>query len=193
VSREQSRGYQGIILHVKLPRDEERKDDAVTHEKPDNDRGVPSVLNAAPLERQEQHSGCASKQQEADAVEALQLLLQGRPLRLSGLDTEEGDEDQSGEPADREVDIEAPSPGDMLSERAPKNGADDAGDGEGRGHGSGVDGPLMERDDGGDDHEPAREDTRGAETRDGAAYDQGLGCWRQSADKAAYLEDGYVD
>ena len=98
---------------------------------------------------------------------------------------EDEQHDQRREPANGEIDVEAPASGNVLGESAADDGADDAGNGKGGVHGAGPHGSFMQRDDGREDDHPARKDAGRAEPGDGPPHDENGRRGRQGTHQAS--------
>ena len=95
---------------------------------------------------------------------------------------EEEADDDHGDGADGQVDVEAPAPGDVVGEGAAEKRAGDGGDAVHGADEAGVDGSLFKRNGIGEDDQRAGEDTGRTDAGDGATDDQGGGGVGDAAD-----------
>lgn len=150
----------------------------------------PGVLDAAILDEEGVGDDTAHGERDTGGVHLQDALL---PSRLDGDGGARGREEQedegTGDGTDGKVDVEAPTPADVVGEGAADQGTDDAGEtvggaddtGEGRAAGRGR------RE--GDDGVGSGTQTGATETGDGAADDEGFGVGGGTADGGTDLED----
>ena len=181
----------GRVLPLpELHANKDDQQDAEQHEERDDAAVGPGVRGAAPLQREQQAHDGGHEDDGADGIELLEALPEadGRALLALGALEEEHD-DAAGDGAERQVDVEAPAPGDVVGEGAAHEGAGHAGDAVHGADEARVDGPLPQRHRVGDDEQRAREQPRAAQPRDGPPHDQRRRVGRHAADQAAHLED----
>lgn len=160
---EQPRHDDSPLALVPLPRGEEAGEDEEGDEQRDDLGPVPGLGLAAVLQRQHEADEGAHDEGGAHGVHLEEALAPG------GLDgrgvlrrLEEDEDDEGGEPADGQVDVEAPAPGRGVGEGAADEWAAHAGDAVAQTDEAGVHGPLGGGRDEGDDGVGARADTGGA-------------------------------
>jgi len=106
--------------------DEEHDDDPEGDEGADDRAGGPGFRYAAPLQRQEIADDACEHESVAERIHLKELLFQNSFLWHSRRRSlEEKEDNDSGDAADRKIDIEAPSPRDMVCEYTSKKGPDD--------------------------------------------------------------------
>lgn len=114
---ENARRDSSILLFPDLDRDEANEKQTGNDEQGDDAAVLPLVFAATPLQSKEQADDSREEQGSTFEIELFDLLDPGSvDLGCLTLDLEERDDEGSGDGADRQVDVEAPSPGKMVSE-----------------------------------------------------------------------------
>lgn len=185
-----SGGNHGSLALVPLEDSPSNDDEAESDEETNDDGGVESVSLATVLSRQDVRNGCTHHQRNTQGVH-LSNLLQERSLLGDGVarSLEEDEDDEGRDTTDGEVDVEAPSPRDVIGKGAADEGTDDTGDSVGGADDAGEGGSLLRGRGEGDDGVGAGAETGGSHAGDGAAGDEGLGVGGGAADDGAELED----
>lgn len=165
-------------------------DEGEADQQADDNGRVPGVGNAAVLHRQDEGHGGAHHQDDTQRVH-LSDLLKERRLDRHGVAgrLEEDEDDGRRDTSDGQVDVEAPSPGDVVGEGSAQQRSDDAGKAVGSTDDAGEGGTLLGRRREGNDCVCAGADARGSQPGNGAAGDEGLGVGGGAADDGAELED----
>ena len=160
------------------------------HQENDDAGVAPGVARAAPLQRQEQADDGGDEEGGADGVELPQLLLQRQVAAARDAGRLEEEEDAGdGDGADGQVDVEAPTPADVIGEGSTEQRAGDGGDAVHGAYEAGVDGSLAQRNRVGDDDERPGEDAGGADAGDGTANDERIRRRCSAAHQRAKFED----
>ncbi|GJC89739.1 hypothetical protein ColLi_12577 [Colletotrichum liriopes] len=187
-------GQRALVALPELDADEDDDHEREADKQADDGGAVPGVLGAAPLQSEDQADDGGEEDGGADEVElqdALdESLAQGVVLFADG--QEEEDEDH-GNAADGQVDVEAPSPGRLLREDAAEQRPCHGGDAPHAADKPESQRPLVEGHRVAEDDNGAGEQTGGPDAGDGAADNEGGRVRRQGADEGADLEDGDGD
>ena len=147
---------------------------------------------SAILEGENKANDGSHSQHDAHGIHLQELLLPaGLDDGRRGRKVEEDEDEDGGDTADGQVDIETPAPADALRESAAEQRSDDGRDIIGDTEEAHQRGPLLRLDAEGEDGGAARRDTGAAQAGDGAADDQGDGVGRDPAEQAADLEDDH--
>lgn len=149
---------------------------------------VPGVLEAAPLQGEQEADDAGDQQQGADGVELGELLAEGQLGGLAVGQVEQKGNDHQGHAAEGQVDVEAPAPGDVGGEGAADEGPDDGGEAKDGAEQALVEGPLVQGHGVDDDDDDAGEDAGGAHAGNGAAHDEDGRARGGAADGGADLE-----
>ena len=174
---------------VPLPDPPHNHDGDEANYKADDDGRVPGVLHAAVLEGEEVRDTGAHDQGHAEGIHLQDLLLQGGLLGGGMLWSLEEEEDDGGrEGADREIDVKAPAPRDVVGEGAADEGPNDGGEAIGGAEDAGEDGSLLGWCGETDDSIGSGAETCGADASNGAAGDEGVSRGGRAADDGADFE-----
>ena len=185
----QSRHDDGALTLAPLPHDKGGGDQHETNQKTDYEGATPRRRLAAVLQRQHEGDDGAHDERDADGVHLQQLFALGGGDGPRGRRRVEEEQDDGGrQPADGQVDPEAPAPRDAVGEDAADQRADDASDAERHADEARVGGAALRLGDEGDDGVGAGADASGAEPVDGAADDEDGRARRRRADETAELE-----
>jgi hypothetical protein len=107
----------GTLAHPPLIGRPNEEDENKTDEETNDFGASPAVFSLAVLNTKNEANSCSDEKTNTDEIHLQHFLLQGDPgwLRLGWVTEEEGD-DSDGDGANRQVDVEAPSPRDLISE-----------------------------------------------------------------------------
>ena len=111
--------YRRIVLLLPL-HDQEKDAQHPKHDEQDDDVDIgPVVLQTSPLKSEDETDDCRYEQDRSRKIKPGEFLLPGQPRKLAVVGRlEEGEQKQNGEGADREIDIETPTPAQMVCEDA---------------------------------------------------------------------------
>lgn len=166
--------------------DNENKADKKTD---DNGR-VPVVSLATVLNSENIRDGSTHHENDADRIHLEELLKNRGLFRNSSTGSLEEDQDNTGrDSTDREVDVEAPSPRNVICEGTTEKGADNASNSVRGTDNTGESRSLLGRGRESDDGVGSGTQTSSSDTRDGASDDEGFGVGSGAADDGADLED----
>lgn len=140
------------------------------------------------MQREQQADDAGDEQDRADGVELRELGAQGQLGGVAvGHVEQEGDDDE-GDAADGQINVEAPAPRDVGGKSAADEGPDDGGETKDGAEQALVEWPLVQRDGVDDNNNDAREDAGGAHAGDGATNNKNGRAGRRAADGRADLE-----
>jgi hypothetical protein len=196
----------GIFLLPPLDDDEADDQEDEDDKQSDYASALPLILAATPLQRKKQADDSRQEKRRTGKIELLKLLF---PCRLDlfapPLDVQKRDDEGSRERTKGKVDIEAPSPGQLVCECSTHTKYPLAHVDRGKwgnlqwtsnrrntihaANKSHVRRPLPQRHRHRDDQDGSREDTSSAHTRNRTADDQSRGVRGDTADERADLED----
>lgn len=160
------------------------------NKKTDDDGRVPSVSLTTVLDSENVGDGGAHHEDDADGVHLSDLLKKRSLLGDSSAGSlEEEEDDASRDTSDGKVDVEAPSPRDVVSESTAQERTDDTGNTICSTDDTGKSRSLLGRCREGDDGIGTGTQTSGANTSDGTTGDQGLSVGGSTADDGTELED----
>lgn len=147
-----------------------------------------SILNTTPLQRKKQANNTRNKHRRPREVQLLQLIPQRRlgKILLRRLHHKRNHHQRDG--SKRQVDIEAPPPGNLCRERAAQQRSDNGSDTKDGPESALILGAAVQRDGVDHDDNGAREDARAADARDGTADYEGGAVGRGTAHGGADLE-----
>lgn len=185
-----SGGDHGSLALEPLEESPSNNDEAESDKETNDDGGVESVSLATVLSRQDVRDGRTHHQRNTQGVH-LSKLLQKRSLLGDSIarSLEEDEDDERGDTTDGEVDVEAPSPRDVIGKGAADEGTDDTGDSVGGADDAGKGGSLLRGRGEGDDCVGAGAETGSSHAGDGAAGNEGLSVGGGAADDGAEFED----
>lgn len=153
------------------------------------ERATYGVRQASPLESQQQADGTRKQSRSSEKVQ-LENLAQKREARLWSIgDLERIGNDGHGHASKRQVDVEAPPPGDLGSEGSTEQRADDGRQAEDGAEEALVQRPLVQRHRVDDDDDHTRHDAGGPQPGNRPTDDEGDGARRRAADGGADLEE----
>ncbi len=115
----------GLVGDVILVPAEERQAEGSDDERQENAPGAPIIHHASGSEPEEERRHARSEQSRADVIEPFQLL---RDAAGDLVLVEEDDDEDETETDDWQVDVEDPSPGDILGEASPDQRTGDSSD-----------------------------------------------------------------
>lgn len=154
-----------------------------------DERATYGVCQASPLESQQQTDGTGKQRCSSENVQ-LENLAQKRKTGLRSVgNLERISDDGHRHAAERQVDVEAPPPGDLGSEGPAEQRADDGRQAEDGAEEALVQRPLVQGHRVDDDDDDAGHDAGGPEPGDGPTDDEGDGARRRAADGGADLEE----
>lgn len=180
----------GLLALVPAGKDPGGNDEDEADDEADDDGRVPGVGLAAVLDGEDVRDGGAHHEDDADGVHLSDLLEKRSLLGDGGAGgLEEEEDDAGGDTSDGKVDVEAPSPRDVVGEGAAQERTDDAGDTIGGTDDAGKGRSLLGRGREGDDGVGTRAQTSGTDTSNGTAGDEGFSVGGGTADDGAELED----
>jgi hypothetical protein len=142
------------------------------------------------LDTEEVGNNTAHDQSDTGEIHLTKLLEEGSLLRdgmLGGLEEEE--DDAGRDTSDGKVDVEAPSPADVVGEGTAQEGTDDTGETVGGTDDAGEGRAVLGGSGEGDDGVGSRTETCCAETGDSTAGNEGFGGGGGATDDGAELED----
>lgn len=172
---EDARWDRRFFTAPKLDTHESDEEDGRTHNQTNDGGGAPCMFTTTPLERQQEGNDPREEDGSTDEVKLLQFVTVAEFVGLNAIRRgEEEDDDDNSHSADRQVDVETPSPGCMISERATHERAGDRSDPVHAADKTGIYGTFAERDRVSEDDQSAREDTCATKTSDSPTNDQGL-------------------
>lgn len=116
----------GFLGELPFNEDKDNGDGEACDEQANDNSRFPGILVPAPAQRQQQQHDTCEEQERSIEIHSLDLLRE-RALRCRKFQIECNKGSRDG--ADGEVDPEGPSPGDMVSECATEERADDGGEG----------------------------------------------------------------
>jgi hypothetical protein len=165
-------------------------DEDEADEETDDDGGVPGVGLATVLDSENVGDGGAHHEDDANGVHLSDLLKERSLLGDGSAGSLEEEEDDTGrDTSDGKVDVEAPSPRDVIGEGTAQERTDDTSNTIGGTDDAGKGRSLLGRGREGDDGVGTGTQTSGADTSDGTASDEGLSVGGSTADNGAELED----
>lgn len=165
-------------------------DEGEADQETDDNGRVPGVGNASVLHSQDEGDGGSHHQDDTERVH-LSDLLRERRLDRHGIarSLEEDEDDGGGDTTNRQVDVEAPSPGNVVGEGSSQQRSDDTGKAVRSSDDARKGGAFLGRRGKGDDCVGAGAEASGTQTGNGAAGDEGFGVGGGAADDGAELED----
>lgn len=171
---ESRRNHGSLALEV-LKGSPSCRDGDKANEKANDNRRVPGVGNTAILHSKDVSDGGAHHQDNTERVHLQELFQESC---LDGDSTlgrlEEDQYNQGGETSDGEVDVETPSPADVVGECAAQKRTNDTGKSIRSTEDAGKGRPLLGRSRKGDDGISASSETSGADTSNRASSNEGL-------------------
>lgn len=182
--------HHGVFALEPLAEGPGADDEGEADQEADDNGRVPGVRNASVLHRQDEGDGGAHHQDDAERVHLADFLNERR-LDRHGVARrlEEDEDDGCGDTSNRQVDVEAPSPGDVVGEGSSQQRSDDTGKAVRSTDDAGKGGTLLGRRGEGDDCVCAGAEASGSQTGNGAAGDEGFSVGGGAADDGAELED----
>lgn len=146
--------------------------------------------NATVLDSQDERNGGAHHQDNTERVHLSDLLRERRLDRHRiARSLEEDEDDGRGDTTNRKVDVEAPSPANVVSEGSSQQRSDDTGKAIRSTDDAGERGTLLGRRREGNDCVRAGAEASGTQTGNGSAGDEGFGVGGGAADDGAEFED----
>lgn len=127
---EHSRRQCSLVSLPELDTNKDEDHEAEANEQA-NDLGVaPSILRATPLQSQDEAHNGGDEDCRAEEIDLKDALHDGHAQSVVrvAVDVQQEGDDEHGEAADGEVDVEAPSPGDLLGEGTAEERTGDGGD-----------------------------------------------------------------
>lgn len=165
-------------------------DEGETDKETDNNGRVPGVGNATVLDSQDEGNSGSHHQNNTEGVHLSDLLNERRLDRHRITRSLEEDEDDGRrDTTNRQVDVEAPSPGNVVSESSSQQWSDDTGKAVRSANDAGERGTLLGRRREGDDCVRAGAEASGTQTGNSSAGDEGFGVGGGTADDGAEFED----
>lgn len=186
----QLRRHHGVLALEPLDKCPSSDDEGESNEKANDDGRVPGVSDATVLDSQDEGDGGSHHQNNTERVHLSNLLNKGRldGDRISR-SLEEDEDDGGRDTSDRQVDVEAPSPGDVVGKGSSQQRSDDTGETIRSTDDARKRRTLLRRCGKGNDGVRTGTETSGAETSDGSAGDEGFGVGGGAADDGAEFED----
>lgn len=174
---------------------EEANDEHTKDNKQANDAAIlPGILGTTPLQSQQQRHNTGDEQEGTEQIERLDLLLEAQ-LALGNLglrQAQEGNDECNGNTTKGQVNVEAPSPSDVIGKGTAHKRSSNRGNTVHGPNDAHVHGTLAQRHGSVDNQQGTGEYTSSAKSGDGSAENKAHGVWRGTADEGADLkqEDG---
>lgn len=186
---EVTRDHRSLTL-VPAGKDPGSHDEDEADKETDDNGGVPSVGLATVLDSEDVGDGGAHHEDDADGVHLSDLLKERSLLGDGGAGSLEEEEDDTGrDTSDGKVDVEAPSPRDVVGEGTAQERADDTSNTISGTDDTSKGGSLLGRGREGDDGIGTGSQTGSANTSDGTTSDEGLSVGGSTADHGPELEN----
>lgn len=182
--------HHGVLVLIPLEKRPSTNNEDESNQEANHDGGVPGVRDAAVLDGQDEGDGGSHHQNHAEGIHLSDLFkqrcLDGHRVSRS---LEEDEDDGRRDTANGQVDVETPSPADVIGKGASQQRSDDAGKAVRRADYPGIRRALLRRRGEGNDGVRTGSKTSGAESCDGSTGDEGLGVGSGAADDGTELED----
>lgn len=191
---EDARGHGSLLALPDLDTNEASEEDASENKEGNDAAAVPGVHRTTPLESKKKADDTRNEEDGALQIKGEDLVLDGGLLEASlAGEVEEENKEQGGNGTKGEVDVEAPSPGQAISEGAAHERTGNTGNTVHGTNNTHVGRALVERHRALDDKKSTGEDTSGTETSDGTAENETGRVGSGAADEGAELEEAKGD
>lgn len=180
----------GSLLLPDLDTDESSNENAEENKQGDDAAVAPGELGATPLQGEEEGDNTGDEEESTLKIERENLVLDGRLLEsdLALGDLEEQNDEASSDGTKGQVNVEAPSPSQVVSESTAHERTGDRGNTVHGANDTHVARALLERNTAVDDEESSGEDARSTETSDGTAENETDRVRGGSADERSEFE-----
>lgn len=184
----------GPLALIPLQNNPRSDDGDKSNQESDNNGRIPGLGYATVLNGEEVRDSSTHDQHNTGKVHLQKLLLEGRLLRHGLLRRLEKEQDDTGrDSANRQVDVEAPSPRHIVRKRTAKKWSDDTSQAVGSADDAREGRATLRGRGEGDDGVCAGTETGCSDAGDGSSCDEGFGTGGGAADDGADLEDGNGD
>lgn len=141
---DQSRWHGGLVAPPPLDNNEQHSQDSTAYEQDDKARVTPFILDPAPLQSQETTDDTRKEECTAQEIQLRDLIHETEAIlnRFRALE-EEQDEKRRNQP-NRQVDVEAPTPRDIVRQGTAHQGSGDTGNAKRGTDHTRVDGPFVQ-------------------------------------------------
>lgn len=161
-----------------------------TNEESDDSAGVPGVRDTTVLDSKEEANSGSHDESDTGKIHLADLLDKGGLLRDSmGGSLEEKEDEESSHTTNGKVDVEAPSPRDMICESTTQERSNDATEPISCTKNTGKSRPLLRRRSKGNDRVTTGTQTRSTNTGNCPAGNERVGGWCGTANHGADLKD----
>lgn len=182
--------HHGVLALEPLDKRPSSDDEGESNEKANDDGRVPGVSDATVLDSQDEGDGGSHHQNNTKGVHLTDLLNKGRLDRdRISRSLEKDEDDGSRDTTDRQVDVETPSPRDVIGKSTSQQRSDDTGETIRSTDDARECRTLLRRCGKGNDGVRAGTEASGTETSDGSAGDEGFGVGGGAANDGAEFED----
>lgn len=180
----------GSLLLPDLDGDESGNENSEEDEQSDDAAVAPGELGTTPLQSEEEADDTGDEEESTLKIEREDLVLDGRLLKsdLALGNLEEKNNEAGSDGTKGQVNVEAPSPSQVVSESAAHERTSNRGNTVHGANDTHVARTLLERNTAVDDEESSREDARSAETSDGTAENESDRVGGSTADERSEFE-----